>query len=162
MRSCLHSYQWWGFLDQWPESMSAPTILVVSSVLVAQVEKELMCLPTQLQTDNSETVDTNMLLDSEAGRVFINKKFAKEQGYPLIQLSWLIRCKNVDGTPNKLGTINYVTTLWLDVHGKRLQTQFLVTRLGQEKQSSVCHGWGRLTPISTGAKECSSSGNQKL
>jgi len=44
-----------------------------------------------------------------------------------------IKCKNVDGTPNKLGTINYAMTLWLDVHGKRLQTRFLVTRLGQEK-----------------------------
>jgi len=31
--------------------MSAPIILVVSSVLVAQIEKELMHLPTQLQTD---------------------------------------------------------------------------------------------------------------
>jgi len=61
-------------------------MLVVSSVLVAQVEKELMCLPTQLQTDNSEIVETNMLLDSGAGRVFIDENFAKKQGYHLIPL----------------------------------------------------------------------------
>jgi len=73
-------------LYRWPESASAPTVLVVSSVLVAQIEKELMCLPTQLQTDNSETVQTNMLLDSGAGRVFIDKDFAKKQGYHLIPL----------------------------------------------------------------------------
>jgi len=108
-------------------------MLVVSSVLVAQVEKESMCLPTQLQTDNSETIETNMLLDSGAGGVFIDEDFTRKQGYHLTPLPQLIKCKNVDGTPNKLGTINYAMTLWLDVHGKRLQTRFLVTRLGQEK-----------------------------
>jgi len=91
--------------------MSAPTILVVSSVLVAQVEKESMHLSTQLQANNSETIETNMLLDLGAGRVFINKKFTKNQGYPLIPFPWPIKHKNVSGTPNKLGTINYVTTL---------------------------------------------------
>jgi len=93
----------------------------------------LTCLPTQLQTDNSETVETNILLDSEAGGVFIDENFAKKQGCPLIPLHQLIKCKNVNGTPNKLGTINHAMTLWLDVHRKRLWTQFLGTRLGQEK-----------------------------
>jgi len=37
-------------------------------------------------TDSSETVETNMLLYSGAGRVFINKNFTKNQGYPLILL----------------------------------------------------------------------------
>jgi len=55
-------------------------------VLVAQVEKDLMHLPTQLQTDNSETVETNMLLDSGAGRVFIDEDFARKQGYHLTPL----------------------------------------------------------------------------
>jgi len=108
-------------------------MLVVSSVLVAQVEKESMRLPIQLQTNNSETVETNMLLDSGAGGVFIDKDFARKQGYHLTPLPRLIKCKNVNGTPNKLGTINYATTLWLDVHRKRLRTWFLVTGLGQEK-----------------------------
>jgi len=74
-----------------------------------------------------------MLLDSGAGRVFIDKDFAKKQGYHLVPLPQPIKCKKIDGTPNKLGTINYATTLWLDIHRKRLQTQFLVTGLGQEK-----------------------------
>jgi len=95
-------------------------VLVVSSVLVAQVEKELMHLPTQLQTNNSETIETNMLPDSGAGRVFIDEDFAKKQGYHLVPLPQLIKCKNIDGTPNKLGTINYAMTLWLDIHGERL------------------------------------------
>jgi len=108
-------------------------MLLVSSVLVAQVEKESMRLPTQLQTDNSETIETNMLLDSGAGGVFIDEDFARKQGYHFTLLPQPIKCKNINGTPNKLGTINYATTLWLDVHGKRLQTWFLVTGLGQEK-----------------------------
>jgi len=66
-------------------------MLVVSSVLVAQVEKEFMCLPIQLQTDNSETIETNMLLDSGVGRVFIDEDFAKKQGYHLIPLSQPIK-----------------------------------------------------------------------
>ena len=74
-----------------------------------------------------------MLLDSEAGGVFIDENFAKKQGYPLIPLHQLIKCKNVNGTPNKLGTINHVMTLWLDVHRRKLQSWFLVTGLGQEK-----------------------------
>jgi len=45
-----------------------------------------MHLPTQLQTNNSETVETNMLLNSGAGGVFIDENFAKKQGYPLIPL----------------------------------------------------------------------------
>jgi len=61
-------------------------VLVVSSVLVAQVEKESMHLPTQLQTDNSETVETNMLLDSGAGGVFIDENFARKQKYHLTPL----------------------------------------------------------------------------
>jgi len=75
-------------------------VLVVSSVLVAQVEKESMRLPTQLQTDNSETVETNMLLNSGAGGVFIDEDFARKQGYHLTLLPRPIKCKNVDGTPN--------------------------------------------------------------
>jgi len=41
-----------------------------------------MHLPTQLQTNNSETIETNMLLDSGTGGVFIDENFAKNKDYP--------------------------------------------------------------------------------
>jgi hypothetical protein len=50
-----------------------------------------------------------------------------------MKLEYLITARNVDGTKNKQGTIQYYTDLDLHVNGKKHMEQFLITGLGNQK-----------------------------
>jgi hypothetical protein len=64
--------------------------------------------------------------------LFIDKGFAEENRLPLEWLENPILAKNVDGTLNKNGTIEYSTTLNLEINGKIMRTWLLVSGLGKE------------------------------
>jgi len=91
-----------------------------------------MCLPASIGTEDLRTVEMNALIDSRAGGVFIDEGFVKKHRLETMALSKPIKVTNVNRTPNKKGTITEATTLWLKVDGKKIQTQFLVSGLGEE------------------------------
>jgi len=57
--------------------------------------------------DMHEGTTVKALLDSRAMGVFIDKEFAKEQGFKMEKLDRLLEVKNVDGTNNNGGKIEY-------------------------------------------------------
>jgi hypothetical protein len=63
----------------------------------------------------------------------MDQNYAQKQGFNLTKLENLIMARNVDGTKNKQGTIQYYTNLDLYVNSKTHMEQFLITGLGNQK-----------------------------
>ena len=81
--------------------------LSILSVLVAWVSNKPIAIPITLHESqrNREPVELEALLNSGAGGLFIDAKFAKENGFALCSLPEPLNAYNVDGTLNKKGTI---------------------------------------------------------
>ena len=75
-----------------------------------------MRLPIRVEGTDKEIVDTEALLDSGAEGLFIDREFAERNRLPLERLKEPILVRNVDGTPNKNGTIECSTTLNLEIN----------------------------------------------
>ena len=87
--------------------MSKISDLIVSSVLVADMSNQSIRIPITLagEKNDSETVETNTLIDCGAGEVFIDQNFAQSIQLPLKKLQKPLNAYNVDGTLNKKGKI---------------------------------------------------------
>jgi len=83
-------------------------------------------------TDAKQIVETKALLDSGVGGVFISHEFAQRSGLETIPLKKPISVRNVDGMPNKRGTITHYVRGKLGINGKEFQTSFLIAGLGNE------------------------------
>ena len=107
----------------------------IHSVLVARKSNKSLSIPIELLSEkNVKTVDKlHALVDTGAGGKFIDQNYAHQKGYPLKTLNKPLAVFNVDGTPNKKGTIRNSTELWMKVNGKRRREELLVTGLGQQK-----------------------------
>jgi len=99
---------------------SETTELIIPSVLVATMDNESMHLPASIGTEDLRTIKMNALINSGAGEVFIDEDFMKKHTLETMALSKPIKVTNVDGTPNKEGTITEATTLWLKVDDKKI------------------------------------------
>ena len=75
----------------------------------------------------------NVLIDSGAGRTFIDKKFTKQNGIILIPIGKKIQIFNADGTENNSGTIKSCIWLKIQMGKKKISTRFLVMELGKDK-----------------------------
>ena len=73
------------------------------------------------------------LLDSGATEKFIDQNFAKSKGLKTKLLKTPIKVYNVDGTPNKRGTIRSYVNLDIEIHGRTRRERLLVTGLGKQK-----------------------------
>ena len=91
-----------------------------------------MHLPIKVGTDMRQDVETKALLDSGAGGVFISHEFAERNGLKTFPLKKAISVRNVDGTPNKKGTISHYAKGELEVNGRKFPTSFLIAGLGEE------------------------------
>lgn len=91
-----------------------------------------MRLPTHIAKDENKTVETEALLDSGAGGIFIDRDFAIQNDLPLDTLPRMMKAQNVDGTPNKKGMITHSTDIWINIGGRRSKITCLVTGLGKE------------------------------
>lgn len=80
-----------------------------------------------------KTVETLALLDSGAGGVFIDQRYATQQGFTMNALDRSITVFNVDGTKNKKGTINQYIDLNIDLHDRIMKLRMFVTGLGKQK-----------------------------
>ena len=67
----------------------------------------------------SKRAEAVALLDSEATENFINIDYAKKLGIPIRKLLYERKLFNVDGTPNKAGTLKYYVDMSTRTGGKR-------------------------------------------
>src|SRR6187551_2358781 len=105
--------------------------LAIQSVLVAQVSRNSMLIPMKLvRTDPEADVDTTTLLDSGAGGTFIDQNFVRHLKLETKPLEKPLKVFNVDGTPNKKGTINRYVEINLIINRRKKPTRLLVTGLG--------------------------------
>ena len=73
------------------------------------------------------------LIDSGAAGVFIDKDFVKKLDLLTESLPVNIEVYNVDGTVNRNGSITKKVVADLELKGKRLKEEFLVTALGRQR-----------------------------
>jgi hypothetical protein len=92
-------------------------------------------------------VKTTTLLDTGAGGKFIDQNFVRNQKIETKELKYSIEVFNVDGTPNKWGTITKYTQLDLTINGQTQTHNLLVTGLGLYLD---IHGLNKPTQILTG------------
>ena len=100
--------------------------LAVHSVIMAQIDRNSMTIPIQLQI-GKKTVDANALIDSGAGGIFINKDFVEKHNLFIKELAKPLTAFNVDGTVNKQGTINHAVKGVIDIKGRRTESGLLIT-----------------------------------
>ena len=67
---------------------------------------------------DQKTIETKALLDTGAGGKFIDQNFVRNQKIKTKNLKHPIKVFNVDGTPNKRGTITKYTRLDLTINGR--------------------------------------------
>jgi len=83
--------------------------------------------------DTHEGVTVKALLDSGAMGIFMDKDFAEEQGFKLEKLGKPVEVKNVDGTDNNGGRIEYEIqcNIYFKGHVERIRVD--VCKLGRTK-----------------------------
>ena len=112
--------------------MPTPPVTNIYSVYTIMSSNSIS-LPISITNQNKENVETLTLIDSGAGGKFINRKYAEQQKFPVLNLEKPIMPRNVDGTINKSGAITTYVDIPLTVDGQTLDTWLLVTELGNQK-----------------------------
>jgi hypothetical protein len=95
--------------------------LSIEHVQVAQIKKNMMTIDILISGESLEqkkSVETTTLLDTGAGEKFIDQNFIQNQKIETKELKYPIKVFNVDGTPNKRGTITKYTRLDLTINGQ--------------------------------------------
>jgi Retroviral aspartyl protease len=109
-------------------STSVSPYLDVYSVTIANISQNSISIPIKIGS-NKQTVKT--LIDSGAGRLFIDQNYAKN--FNINYLDKPVKAYNVDGTENKQGTINAYVNLEFSLGERKFKEQFYVTGLGKQK-----------------------------
>jgi Retroviral aspartyl protease len=115
--------------------MVSPSISI-ENVQVAEIEKNTMNVNILISDESAERkkeVETTVLLDTGAGGKFIDQNFVQNQKFEMKELKYPIEVFNVDGTPNKRGTITKYTRLDLTINGQTKTHNLLVTGLGKQR-----------------------------
>jgi Retroviral aspartyl protease len=123
---------WFGFLKRRTASTSAPP-LYIFSVHRSDNNNSFHTNAIITTPEKNEPIETQPLVDSGAGGTFMDQNYARKHGFNLTKLKYPITARNVDGTKNKQGTIQYYMDLDLHVNGKTNTEQFLITGLGNQK-----------------------------
>lgn len=108
----------------------------IHNVLVGSIENKSLLIPVSFPINRNkepEIVEVKALVYSGAGGKFIDQNSAKSLKLKLKKLKKKLPVFNVDGTPNKLGTISYKTKLRLTIGDKRKEVILLVTGLGKQE-----------------------------
>jgi hypothetical protein len=88
--------------------MSVSPSLSIEHIQVAQIKKNTMTVDILISGKSlgqQKSIETTTLLDTGAGGKFIDQNFIQNQKIETKQLKYLIEVFNVDGIPNKQGTI---------------------------------------------------------
>ena len=70
---------------------------------------------------------------SGAGGQFIHRAYVEQLGLPVKPLEKTITARNVDGTPNRTGTIDSCVDLTVEVDKKIMDIRLMVTGLGSQR-----------------------------
>jgi hypothetical protein len=68
--------------------------------------------------EKNKLIKTRPLVNSGTGGTFMDQNYAWKHRFNLTKLEYLIMARNMDGTENKQGTIQYYMDLYLLVNGK--------------------------------------------
>jgi Retroviral aspartyl protease len=98
-------------------------------------------------------VEATTLLDTGTGGKFIDQNFVRNQKIETKELKYPIEVFNVDGTPNKWGTIMRYTRLDLTINGQTRTHNLLVTGLGKQK-IILGYPWFKQTNLDINWKKC--------
>jgi hypothetical protein len=85
------------------------------------------------ENEEDKTVETKALLDTGAGGKFIDQNFVKNLKLKTHKLNHPLKVYNVDGTPNKRGTITQYVQINLTINNKKQRQNLLITGLGKQK-----------------------------
>jgi hypothetical protein len=88
----------------------------------------------------SKRAEAIALLDSGATENFLNIKYTGKLGLPVKRLTIERKLFNVDGTPNKAGSLKYYADLETCTGAKRTTLRFFLTDLG-ENQVILGYPW---------------------
>jgi Retroviral aspartyl protease len=145
-----------GFLKQRTGSMSVFSSLSIEHVQVAQIKKNTMTVDILISGESlgqKKIVETTTLLDTRAGGKFINQNFVQNQKIEKKKLKYPTEVFNVNGTPNKWGTITKYTWLDLTINRQMWTHNLLVTGLGKQK-IILGYPWFKKTNLDINWKEC--------
>jgi len=81
----------------------------------------------------SKRAETVTLLDSGATENFINVHYARRLGLPIQRLAQERRLFNVNGTPNRAGTLEYFTDITTRTGTKRTRLRYFLIDLGDNQ-----------------------------
>jgi len=81
----------------------------------------------------SKRAETIALLDSGATENFINISYAQKLNLPIQRLTQERRLFNVNGTPNKAGTLKYYTDIVTRIGTKHTCLRYFLTDLGDNQ-----------------------------
>jgi len=115
---------------------SVSPILVLHSVLTGQVNDESFNVPISfpvVQNDKQKIAEVQALIDSGAGGKFIDQNYARSLDLPTIPLRKPLKVLNVDGTPNKKGTIRHKVRLSITIGTRTKRHTLYVSGLGKQK-----------------------------
>jgi hypothetical protein len=84
--------------------MSAPP-LYIFSVHRSNDNNSFYTNAIIMTPEKNEPIETQPLVDSGAGGIFMDQNYARKHGFNLTKLEYPITARNVDGTENKQGTI---------------------------------------------------------
>jgi len=83
------------------------------------------------KVDTHEEVTVNVLLDSGATGLFMDKKFVESKGFRMEKLERPVKVTNVDGTHNSRGDITHKVECNVYYKGHRERMKFDVCNLGR-------------------------------
>src|SRR6202522_2885301 len=119
--------------------------LLPKEFVIAATENNPTALKLKVEietTDTAEKKSVSALVDCGAAREVIDRHYAKSSGFKLVKLTEPIPVFNVDGTPNKAGSITEVVNLILRYKNHSERTTFAVCGLGKQKLI-LGHSWLR-------------------
>ncbi|KJA16859.1 hypothetical protein HYPSUDRAFT_97926, partial [Hypholoma sublateritium FD-334 SS-4] len=97
---------------------------------IPEINRKSIYLRIKIQTKNgSLNVDEKALADTGASGLFIDERYAKYLNLERIPLEEPLDVYNVDGTPNKKGTITHYARLLLSIGGRTTWERFYITNL---------------------------------
>src|SRR5271163_485676 len=105
--------------------------LDVDSV-IANIDSHSMNVPMTISIDEQKSVETDSLLDSSAGGLFIDQSYARWLHLDIQMLDTPVKARNVDGTENKRGTIKSYVDLQIKIGDKDFTERFFLTGLGNQ------------------------------
>ena len=104
----------------------------IHSVLVADMQAQSINIPVTIRTSTNAGT-TKALIDSGAQGKFIDRSLVRKLGLREHPMEKPIPVYNVDGTPNRIGSIrNYVETEMV-VKDKVMKERLFVTHLGKQE-----------------------------